>query len=150
MKIVVQRVKKAACYVENKLVSEIKQGFCLFVSFKKGDDASLIPWMAKKIANLRVFEDDEGKMNRSLLDNQYDVLSISQFTLEGKTKKGNRPSFSEALDPKKANELYEQFNTALKDKGLNVYPGVFQAHMDIHIINDGPVTLIVERENSDD
>ncbi len=150
MKIVVQRVKQAACYVDDELINQIEKGFCLFVSFKKGDDASLIPWMAKKIANLRVFEDEDGKMNRSLLDNNYEVLSISQFTLEGNTKKGNRPSFSEALAPREANALYELFNEALKAQGLSVYPGVFKAHMAIKIINDGPVTLLVERENSDD
>ncbi len=150
MKIVVQRVKKATCIVEGNRVGEIKNGLCLFVSFKVGDDASIIPWMAKKIANLRVFEDNNGKMNTSLLDKGYDVLSISQFTLEGKTNKGNRPSFSEALDPKTAHTLYETFNQALSDYGINVHTGVFKTHMDIELINDGPVTLLVERTTNHD
>ncbi len=150
MKILVQRVKKAACLVDGKPTGEIGNGFVLFVSFKQGDDASLIPYMAKKVANLRIFEDEAGKMNISLIDKGYSVLSISQFTLEAKTAKGNRPSFTEALDPKEADVLYNQFNDALSEKGIHVEEGVFQKHMDIQLTNDGPVTIMIERTNDND
>ena len=151
MKVIVQRVKEASCRVDGNIHSEIGKGFCLFVSFKEGDDASVIPWMAKKVANLRIFEDDEGKMNRSLKDVGGSVLSISQFTLEASTKKGNRPSFTSALDPQTANALYETFNQTLKDThSLNVQTGAFKQHMDIALINDGPVTIPIERTITDD
>ncbi len=150
MKVLVQRVKEASCQSGGTTTGAIANGLVLFVSFNKSDDESLIPLLAKKIANLRIFEDEEGKMNLSLLDKGYAVLSISQFTLEAKTRKGNRPSFTEALAPDLANTYYQQFNKALEKKGIPVATGVFKEHMDITLTNDGPVTLLIERTKDND
>ncbi len=146
MKVLVQRVSQASCVVGGKTHSAIGAGLALFVSFQKGDDASLLPWMAKKVANLRIFEDSEGKMNVSVTDTGGEILSISQFTLEAKTQKGNRPSFTGAMPPTEANALYEQFNEMLRRQyAVSVATGAFQEHMDISLINDGPVTILLER-----
>lgn len=146
MKIIVQRVKEASCTVNHEVVSKIKNGFVCLVGFTHTDTLKEVEYCAKKVANLRVFEDEAGKLNISLKDLKYDVLSISQFTVYADTKKGNRPSFINAMRPEYANDLYLAFNQALEAQGISVYPGVFQAHMDIALINDGPVTVIVEKE----
>lgn len=150
MKVLVQRVTNAKCIVGDETIGAIKQGLCLFVSFRTGDTSDLLPIMAKKIAKLRIFEDDQGKMNRSLSDLNLSILSISQFTLEASTKKGHRPSFTDALEPAKAEAYYDLFNDALKKEGIHVETGSFQAHMQIQLINDGPVTLMLERTNNND
>jgi len=146
MKVLVQRVKEASCIVEEKEIAAIGKGYLLFVSFHQDDDTSIIPKMAKKVANLRIFEDEDGKMNHSIKDLNLQILSISQFTLEAKTRKGNRPSFTEALDPAKAETYYHLFTEALEEEGLFVYEGAFQARMDIKLVNEGPVTILLERD----
>ncbi len=150
MKVLVQRVNHAACVVDGKTIGEIGEGLLLYVGFRQGDDASSLPKMAKKVANLRIFEDKQGKMNLSVLDTSKAVLSISQFTLEAATKKGHRPSFTDALEPIQAEKLYDAFNRLLNQEGLSVETGSFQAMMQIHSINDGPVTLLLERRDKDD
>ena len=145
MKVVVQRVKKASCTVDHKVISKIDNGFLLLVGFTQSDTLKEVIYLAKKIANLRIFEDDLGKLNKSIIDMNYEILSISQFTLYGDVRKGNRPSFTKALEPKKALELYLELtnilNNEYKIKTLN---GAFGEHMDITLINDGPVTIILE------
>lgn len=148
MKIIVQRVKEASCTVANEVVSSIENGFMCLVGFTHNDTLKEVEYCARKIANLRVFEDEDGKLNISLKDLGYAVLSISQFTVYADTKKGNRPSFVDAMRPETANELYLAFNEALEKHGIIVKTGVFQAHMEIALINDGPVTVIVEKEAS--
>ncbi len=150
MKVLVQRVEEAACYVDGELLGAIDQGLVLFVSFRFDDDLSLLPKMAKKVAHLRIFEDDFGKMNDNVLARSKQVLSISQFTLEAATRKGHRPSFTDALPPEKAEQFYYRFNEALMKEGLTVKTGSFQAYMKIHLINDGPVTILLERRGDND
>lgn len=145
MKVVVQRVKEASCKVKGNLISQIDKGYLLFVGFTHTDTIDDVTYLAKKIANLRIFEDENDKLNKSILDKGYDVLSISQFTLYGDAKKGNRPSFTQALEPLKANQLYSDLSNTLRNEyKIKTYNGVFGEHMDIHLINDGPVTIILE------
>ena len=144
MRIVVQRVKEANVTVEGKIVGEIQKGFCLLVGFTQGDDEEKILKMAKKISKLRIFEDDQEKMNLSLSDVGGEILSISQFTLYGDPWEGNRPSFTKALGYQEAMPLYERFNEALRELGLHVETGEFGAMMNVHIENDGPVTIWLE------
>lgn len=144
MKIVVQRSKEASCIVDGKKVGHIEYGLVLLVGFTETDGFDEITHMAKKVANLRIFDDEHGVMNKSLLDVRGSALSISQFTLYGDCKKGNRPSYINALTAEKARKLYEQFNEELK-KYVHVETGIFQADMKIQLINDGPVTIILER-----
>lgn len=149
MKIVLQRVKEASCKVDGACVSEIKEGYVLLVGFKKGDGKKEAEHLAKKVAKLRIYEDEQGKLNKDILEQESkEILSISQFTLYGETKKGNRPSFTEAMPPKEANELYQYFNQVLASYGLKVKEGIFQSHMDIALINDGPVTILLESNPS--
>lgn len=144
MRVVVQRVKQASVEVEGETVGQIGEGLMLLVGIKHGDQPEDIHYVADKIVNLRIFEDDHGKMNLSLLDVGADVLSVSQFTLYGDTRKGRRPSFIEAARPEMAIELYQAFNDVLREKGVAVETGKFGEMMDVHLTNDGPVTLIVE------
>ncbi|HEY9766218.1 MAG TPA: D-aminoacyl-tRNA deacylase [Chroococcales cyanobacterium] len=146
MRVVYQRASRASVTVEEKIVGEIGRGALLLVGIAPGDSAATSLWMAEKIANLRVFEDEEGKMNRSLLDVGGEVLAISQFTLYGETSKGRRPSFSEAAPPDLAEPLYETFLAELKKSGLKVEKGIFGAHMEVFLVNDGPVTLLIEKK----
>ncbi len=150
MKVVVQTVSHAACEVNHQVVASIQRGLLLYVSFHHKDTEDILPIMAHKIKHLRIFEDTHGKMNLALKDLTLPVLSISQFTLEASTKKGHRPSFTDALEPGKAEIFYHQFNQCLKHQGIEVHTGHFQAHMQIHSINDGPVTVLLERKNADD
>ncbi|TVP96800.1 MAG: D-tyrosyl-tRNA(Tyr) deacylase [Acholeplasmatales bacterium] len=145
MQVLVQRVKEASCEVDGRPISAIAQGFVLFVSFHQTDTAALIPVMAKKVARLRIFSDAAGKMNRSLIDDHLEALSISQFTLEANTDKGHRPSFTEALDPDTAETFYLLFNEALENEGVLVKTGQFGAAMQVKLVNDGPVTLLLKR-----
>lgn len=146
MRIVLQRVKEASVTVDQKIIGQIKQGFLLLVGVTHEDTIDQVNWLADKIAGLRVFEDEEERMNRSLQDVDGQILSVSQFTLYGDVKKGRRPAFTEAAKPDVANELYEAFNERLRAQGLTVETGQFGAMMDIALINDGPVTLILEKE----
>jgi len=145
MKVVVQRVLKASCTVEKQTVSKINNGFLLLVGFTQNDSQKEVEYLAKKIANLRIFEDKFGKLNRSIIDMKYEILSISQFTLYGDSSKGNRPSFTKALEPKKALQLYLELTNILNNEfNIKTFNGAFGEHMDISLINDGPVTLILE------
>lgn len=143
MKVVVQRSKKSSVSVEGKLVNEIDNGMVLLVSFTQGDTIDNILKMTKKIANLRIFDDEEGVMNKSILDVGGEILSISQFTLYGDTTKGNRPSYMKALNGEEAIKLYETFNEEM-NKYVVTKPGIFSAEMMVNISNDGPITLIME------
>lgn len=147
MRIVVQRVHHASCEVDGKVLQTIKQGYLLFVGFTDTDTLEEVKYLAKKVAHLRIFEDQDGKLNKSILEVGGEILSISQFTLYGDARKGNRPSFTKAMEPKKANQLYETFNQILKETHhIMTKPGQFQAHMNIALTNDGPVTILLERE----
>lgn len=143
MKVVVQRSKKSSVSVSEKIVNEIDNGMVLLVSFTQGDTIDNIMKMTKKIANLRIFDDENGVMNKSILDVGGEILSISQFTLYGDTTKGNRPSYVKALNGEEAIKLYETFNEEM-NKYVLTKPGIFGAEMMVNISNDGPVTLIME------
>jgi len=146
VRVVLQRVKEASVTVNQEVIGQIKQGFLLLVGVTHEDTIDQVNRLADKIAGLRVFEDEEERMNRSLQDVDGQILSVSQFTLYGDVKKGRRPAFTEAAKPDVANELYEAFNERLRAQGLTVETGQFGAMMDIALINDGPVTLILEKE----
>jgi D-tyrosyl-tRNA(Tyr) deacylase len=140
----VQRVSQARVSVDGQTVGQIAHGLLLLLGFRSGDDQQALRYCAQKCAHLRVFTDDEGKMNRSLLDIGGSVLCISQFTLYGDCRKGRRPSFDAAACPAEAEVLYESFLEILAAEGLQPARGVFGAHMQVEIHNDGPVTLMVE------
>ncbi len=143
MKVIVQRSKESSVSVNNKLINKIDSGLVLLVGFTEGDDESKLVTMAKKIVNLRIFDDENGVMNKSILDVGGEILSISQFTLYADTKKGNRPSYINALSGDKAIILYDKFNEEL-NKYIKTYPGIFGADMQVNITNSGPVTIILE------
>ncbi|PIV54718.1 MAG: D-tyrosyl-tRNA(Tyr) deacylase, partial [Caldiserica bacterium CG02_land_8_20_14_3_00_36_38] len=145
MRIVLQRVKKASVVVDGKIVSEIGKGLLVLLGAEKGDTEALADYLAKKIVNLRIFPDENDKMNLSIKDVVGEVLVVSQFTLASYIKKGNRPSFSDALEEKIAEKLYEKFVDNIKSEGLRVRKGVFKARMEVSLVNDGPVTFILER-----
>lgn len=145
MRVVLQRVKNGSVTVEGKVTGAIDKGYVLLVGIKDGDTKEDVEYVANKIAGLRLFEDEEGKMNDSIQEVGGDILSISQFTLYGDTRKGRRPSFTDAARPDVAEPLWEYFNEVLREKHrLTVEVGVFGAMMDVQLTNDGPVTLIVE------
>jgi len=148
MRIVLQRVKQAAVAVEKQTVGQINKGVCLLVGVEKGDTEEEARYLAHKIVELRIFPDEEGKMNLSLLDIRGEALAVSQFTLAASLKKGRRPSFDSAEDPERAESLFRYFIGLLKEKGIKVETGVFGALMDVHLVNDGPVTFILERKKS--
>ncbi len=143
MKIVVQRVKAAKVKVKEEVVSEIGEGLVLLVGFGKGDSGQDIERFAKKIANLRIFEDRQGKMNLNILQIKGRILSVPQFTLYADVRRGNRPGFDSAAEPATAKKYWSLFNTALRTSGIDVHEGVFGAHMEVELINDGPVTIIL-------
>lgn len=144
MKILIQRVKQASVTIENTLYSQINKGYLIFLGIEKNDSEDKIEWLINKILNLRIFENDEGKMTHSIIDVQGEILLVSQFTLCGNCKKGNRPSFDDAMPPQEAQILYEKFVQELSQK-IRVKTGVFGAMMDIALINDGPVTFMIEK-----
>ncbi|MGM9950997.1 MAG: D-aminoacyl-tRNA deacylase [Lysinibacillus sp.] len=144
MRVVIQRSKQASVTVEGDITGAIDQGYVLLVGITHTDTAEDVAYCAKKVAELRLWEDEEGKMNRSILETGGDILSVSQFTLYGETRKGRRPSFTAAARPEKAKPLWEEFNEALRTYGLRVETGIFGAMMDVALINDGPVTIIVD------
>lgn len=148
MKVVLQRVKNASVEVEGKVKGEIGRGLCLLVGIEKGDGEEDAKFLAKKCVELRIFPDTEGKMNLSLLDIQGEVLAVSQFTLAGSVKKGRRPSFDKAEEPEKAERLFDYFVAQIKEYGVRVETGVFRAMMDVSLVNDGPVTFILNSKKS--
>ena len=145
MKALVQRVRQASVTIENKIYSEIKQGFLVLLGVEKNDSEAEAVYLANKVAALRVFEDEQGKMNLSVRDIGGSLLVVSQFTLAGDTSRGNRPGFETAARPETALPLYEFFVQKLKNKGLPVATGVFQADMQVALVNDGPVTFVLEK-----
>lgn len=144
MKLLIQRVKSASVIVEGKTVGEIGGGLLVLVGVSHDDTASDAAHLAKKTANLRIFDDNEGVMNRSVLDVGGSVLAVSQFTLYGDCKKGNRPSYISAARPERGRELYEEYVSQLQAFISQVETGIFQAEMEVSLVNDGPVTLILE------
>ncbi|WP_170007780.1 D-aminoacyl-tRNA deacylase [Bacillus fonticola] len=144
MKVVVQRSKQASVTVGGQIVGAIDQGVVLLVGITHTDTEKDVLYIADKIANLRIFEDENDKLNLSLLDTGGQALSVSQFTLYGDCRKGRRPNFMQAAKPEVAEPLYEVFNTALRNRGIEVATGQFGAMMDVQLINDGPVTLVIE------
>jgi len=145
MKIVIQRVTQAKVEVENKIVGSIGIGVVVFAGFTHGDTAEQGAWMANKLINLRIFEDEQGKINRSILDCKGAALIISQFTLYGDCNGGRRPSFTKAADPEIAKRLYDQFIDEVRRGGIPVETGIFAAQMKVDLINDGPLTFVLER-----
>lgn len=143
MKVVIQRVKKSSVSVENKIVGSIDNGLLVLVGFTFDDTIEDINYIVKKIVNLRIFDDENGIMNRSILDVDGKILSVSQFTLYADSKKGNRPSYSKALNREKAIPLYETFNNEL-NKIIPTETGIFGAEMEVSLINDGPITIIID------
>lgn len=145
MRVLVQRSGKASVTVDNKVVGAIDSGLVLLVGFTQGDDLSKVKALATKVQNLRIFPDEDDVMNKSIVDFGGDILSISQFTLYGDAKKGNRPSYINALKNDEAKPLYDAFNEELRSLGLKVETGIFGADMDVSLINVGPTTILLEK-----
>jgi len=144
MRAVVQRVKESKVMVKGKTVGQIKRGVLILLGVGKDDTSEDCEYLSNKIVNLRIFEDLDGRFNLSLLDIEGEALVVSQFTLYGDCRKGRRPSFADAAPPSKAKELYEKFIDTLMQKGIKVQSGIFQEMMDVYLINDGPVTLLLD------
>lgn len=144
MKAVIQRVTSASVEVEGKIIGRIRQGLMVLLGVAKGDDESDVRYLIDKIRSLRIFSDEQGKMNRSLIDVGGAVLLVSQFTLLGRTSSGRRPSFDDAAPPEPAKRLYEQVATGLRESGTVVETGIFAAHMQVALVNDGPVTFVLD------
>ena len=150
MRVVVQRVSQSNVKVSGEVIGEIKEGLMVLVSFIDEDNDTDLDWMTKKIVNLRIFNDDEGKMNRSVHDIGGDILLISQFTLHGSTKKGNRPSFIKAAKPDFANVMYERFIKVLEQSlGKEIQTGEFGGDMKVSLVNDGPTTIIIDSKDKE-
>lgn len=147
MRAVIQRVKHANVSVDNQITGEIKQGFLVLLGVTHTDTEKEVNWLAKKITDLRVFNDSEGKMNLGLKDVNGELLIISQFTLYGNCIKGRRPAFIDAAKPDMANELYKKFLKKCKDLGFKTEAGIFGADMKVELLNDGPVTLIIDTKD---
>ncbi|NLO98446.1 MAG: D-tyrosyl-tRNA(Tyr) deacylase [Peptococcaceae bacterium] len=144
MRCVVQRVSRASVKVDNETVGQINQGLLVLVGIGKEDDFKDLNWMAEKLSGLRIFEDEQGKMNLSLLDVQGQMLLVSQFTLYGDCRKGKRPSFTEAAAPQDAEKLFLELVEAIRQKGITVETGRFQTEMAVELVNQGPVTIILD------
>ena len=150
MRVVVQRVSQSNVKVSGEAIGEIKEGLMVLISFVDEDNETDLGWMTKKIINLRIFNDDEGKMNRSVQDVGGDILLISQFTLHGSTKKGNRPSFIKAAKPDFANVMYERFIKVLEQSlGKEIQTGEFGGDMKVSLVNDGPTTIIIDSKDKE-
>lgn len=145
MRVLVQRCDKALVRVNDNVVGSIDKGLMILVGFTEGDNFDTIKYMADKVVNLRVFDDENGIMNKSLLDKSFSILSVSQFTLYGDASKGRRPSYVNALNGSLAKPLYDKFNEELRKYGVEVETGIFGADMKVELINDGPVTIMLER-----
>lgn len=144
MRAVIQRVLEASVAIDGNTVGRIGAGLLVLLGVRRGDGESSVDWMAEKVANLRIFEDEAGKMNRSLLEGSRAALVVSQFTVYGDARKGRRPSFIEACEPTEANRLYALFCEKLRGLGVEVQTGEFAAQMKVALVNDGPVTLILD------
>ena len=144
MRAVTQRVLEASVAIDGDTVARIGPGLLVLLGVRRGDAEADVAWMAEKVVNLRIFEDEAGKMNRSLLEGSRAILVVSQFTLFGDARKGRRPSFIEACEPVEASRLYRLFCDQLRGLGLKVQTGEFAAHMRVALVNDGPVTLILD------
>ena len=147
MRVVLQRVSHASVTVEEKVIGKIQRGFLLLVGVTHDDAMEDMEYLVRKIVQMRIFEDEEGKLNRSIQDIGGEILSVSQFTLYADTKKGNRPSFSKAAPGDIALEMFEQFNGLLRDTGIPVETGQFGADMKVELLNDGPVTILLDSKN---
>ena len=145
MRVLVQRCDKALVRVNDNVVGSINKGLMILVGFTEGDNFDTIKYMVDKIVNLRVFDDENGIMNKSLLDKSYSILSVSQFTLYGDASKGRRPSYINALNGSLAKPLYDKFNEELRKYGIKVETGIFGGDMKVELINDGPITIMLER-----
>jgi D-tyrosyl-tRNA(Tyr) deacylase len=145
---VIQRVSSARVTVDGRVAGEIRAGLLVLLGVGRPDNPESAAYLAEKIANLRIFADDAGKMNWSLLDTGGAVLVVSQFTLYGDTRGGRRPSYIQAAPPEEANRLYEEFVRAMREAGVTVATGVFQAHMQVELVNDGPVTILLDSEKT--
>ena len=146
MKVVIQRVKESSVSINNEIYNRINNGLMILVGFTEGDNNLDIDYIVKKVVNLRIFDDENGIMNKSILDTKGSILSISQFTLYADTKKGNRPSYIKALKSEYSSKLYDEFNKKLSEY-INVKTGVFGAEMEVNLINDGPITIIIDSNN---
>jgi len=144
MRAVIQKVKNANVKVDGDTVSKIQKGFLVFLGIEAGDTQSDLAYIVGKISKIRIFEDADDKMNLSIKDVGGEILSISQFTLLGDARKGNRPSFTGAEKPEKAKEIYLKFNEELRKEGIKVAEGIFQADMEVSLVNDGPVTILLD------
>jgi D-tyrosyl-tRNA(Tyr) deacylase len=144
MRLVIQKVTSASVKIEDTVISSIQKGLLIFLAVHKNDTEDIIPKLTDKITKLRIFEDENRKINHSIIDIQGEILIVPQFTLYGDSRKGNRPSFTEASDPEKAEAYYEKFVAALKEKNIPVATGKFRTYMHVQLINDGPVTLIID------
>ena len=147
MRVVLQRVAHASVTVDEKVIGKIQRGFLLLVGVTHDDAMEDMEYLVRKIVQMRIFEDEEGKLNRSIQDIGGEILSVSQFTLYADTKKGNRPSFSKAAPGDVALEMFEQFNSLLRDTGIPVETGQFGADMKVELLNDGPVTILLDSKN---
>ena len=145
MKALIQRVLHASVKVDGKITGQIEQGFLVLLGVQKGDEKTNADFLSKKICNLRIFEDENGKMNKSILDIGGKMLIVSQFTLCGDTSRGNRPGFDNAALPDDANKLYEYFSDMVRANGVEVQNGIFGADMQVELLNDGPVTFMLEK-----
>ena len=145
MKVLVQRVLNAKVEVNKEVLGEIKGGLLLFVGFTHTDTSKEIDYMINKVLNLRIFDDENGVMNKSILDTNGSILSISQFTLYADSSKGNRPSYIKAMPGDKSIKLYDEFNTKLKEKNIHIETGIFGADMKVSLLNDGPITIMLEK-----
>jgi D-tyrosyl-tRNA(Tyr) deacylase len=145
---IIQRVTRASVTVEGRVAGQIGAGLLVLLGVGRLDNAEAAAYLAEKIANLRIFKDEAGKMNHSLLDVGGAALVVSQFTLYGDTRGGRRPSYIEAAPPEMANRLYEEFVRALRARGVPAETGVFQAHMQVELVNDGPVTILLDSEKT--
>jgi D-tyrosyl-tRNA(Tyr) deacylase len=148
VKVLIQRVSSASVRVDGALVGSIGRGLLVFLGVQKGDSEADAAWNAAKTALLRIFPDEAGRMNRSVEDVRGEVLVVSQFTLASSTRRGNRPSFETAAEPALARPLYERFVEALRDRGLPVATGSFRAMMDVMLVNDGPVTILLDPKDA--
>jgi D-tyrosyl-tRNA(Tyr) deacylase len=145
---VVQRVSEASVVVEGRVTGSIGHGLCILVGVAQGDTAADAEWLSTKAVELRIFEDDQGKMNRSLLDVAGELLAVSQFTLLGDAQKGRRPAFTDAARPEEAQPLYDKFCALCRERGVRVAEGVFRAAMQLRVVNEGPVTLLLDSRKS--